>query len=167
MRITRLGCAAWLAACSVAGCGRTTHRRFESSTIGDIRSLISAEAAYQSANGGYHDSPGCLAEPVRCIPGYAASAPSFLDSELASLQVKGRYVRSFHPGPPAEPEDIRRSRASTTSLQSYAYTAVPLAPDDDLRGFCGDSSGLICATRDGSAPIVQDGRCADGCTPLQ
>jgi len=162
------GVAAPLVAIALLSCFFWSRRpAYELRAIGDVRAMISAQAAYQAANRGFHDGPGCLAQPARCIPGYAVDGPTFLDPGLASLQMERRYVRGFHPGPPADPVDIRRSRASATSLQAYAYTAIPLEPDDlARRGFCGDSTGVVCFTSDGSAPIVQDGRCAHGCTPL-
>ena len=45
----------------------------ESATLGDIRTLISAQAAYQSANSGFYDGNlSCLTEPSNgaCIPSY-------------------------------------------------------------------------------------------------
>ena len=76
----------------------------ESATLGDIRTLISAQAAYQSANGGFYDgSLDCLTGPdAGCIPAYPTNAPTFLDSQLASC---------------------RRSRATTAA--STARTSRP------------------------------------------
>jgi hypothetical protein len=51
--------------------------------LGDVRTVISAESAYQPANGGYFDVPACLEEPWRCIPGYPENAPAFLEAVLA------------------------------------------------------------------------------------
>ncbi len=65
----------------------------EAATIGDIRTLISAEAAYQSANGGMYDSVlACLTAPsVGCIPNYPATSPTFLDSAVCSQIDKTGY----------------------------------------------------------------------------
>ena len=62
----------------------------ESATIGDIRTVISSQAAYQSANGGFYESNfACLVAPVAgCIPNYPTNAPTFVDSQIASLQVR-------------------------------------------------------------------------------
>jgi type IV pilus assembly protein PilA len=127
----------------------------ESATLGDIRTVIMAEAAYQSANKGFYDSPACLADPARCIPDYRG--PTFLDPALAALPAKSGYERTFHPQPP--PGDLPPG-ASRSGLVSFAIVAVPVAVDKTgVRGFCGDSSGRICATNDGSAPPVVDGVC--------
>src|SRR5437899_4204269 len=59
----------------------------EAATIGDIRSVISAEAAYHSADGGYYGTLSCLLVPsgAGCIPAYTTGAPTFVDSQIASL----------------------------------------------------------------------------------
>jgi hypothetical protein len=105
----------------------------ESAAIGDVRTVISAEAAYQSANRGFYGELPCLGAPATCIKGYAG--PQFLAGRLASLEVKSGYRRAFHPGP-------RGPRAR--SLRAFAYTAVPVeAGKTGVRSFCGESSGVI------------------------
>jgi hypothetical protein len=134
----------------------------EATTVGDIRAVFAGEMAYRSANGGFYDTLDCLGSPARCIPNY--QGPSFIDSALASLSAKSGYERSFHAGPVPRPGQVHG--ASPSSMQSYAYVAVPLARGHTGRyGFCGDSSGRICFTRDGSAPPVVDGQCSSPCTP--
>jgi type II secretory pathway pseudopilin PulG len=137
----------------------------EATTIGDIRTVISAEAAYQSINAGYYDKLECLSGPGRCIPGYGG--PSFLSDQWP--EVKSGYRRRFHAGPAAEPTPVRESHASPSSLQSFAYVAIPASVNQTgVRGFCGDDTGIICYTLDGSAPAVRDGRCVlESCRPLQ
>ena len=56
----------------------------ESAAIGDIRTVISAESAYQSSNAGFYDTLTCLSTPSGCIPSYPPTAPTFLDQNLAS-----------------------------------------------------------------------------------
>src|ERR1700741_5090829 len=70
----------------------------ESSAIGDIRTVISGEAAYQSANGNYYDTLQCLGTPASCIPGY--TGPEFVDATLSTGVDKSGYKRTFHPGAP-------------------------------------------------------------------
>src|SRR5689334_13847726 len=73
----------------------------ESATLGDIRTLISAQAAYQSANSGLYDGAlTCLCQPsnAACIPSYPANAPTYLDSQLAVQLSKSGYNRSFQAG---------------------------------------------------------------------
>lgn len=121
----------------------------EAAAIGDIRTVISAEAAYQSASGGSYGPLACLAEPPRCLPEY--SGPHFLDPELASAEVKNGYRRTFHPGPPASAAaSVPGAPFSTGGLETFAYVAVPeKAGSTGRRVFCGDSSGRVCAVASG------------------
>ena len=50
----------------------------ESATIGDIRTVISGQAAYQSSNGGYYEGNFvCLNNPFTgCIPNYPSTSPT-------------------------------------------------------------------------------------------
>jgi len=126
--------------------------------ISSIRSVISAQVAYASANAGYYDLPSCLLRPWDCIPGYEPPASRFLDDETASASVRRGYVFTFHPGPAAEP----KANTSTSSITAWAYVAVPEEPGVTGHwGFCGDWTGRICFRRDGSAPLVVDGSCRD------
>jgi type II secretory pathway pseudopilin PulG len=135
----------------------------EAAAIGDVRTVISAQAAYAAANGGFYDEPACLGRPETCIPGY--QGPSFLSAEMAALTARSGYDRTFHAGPPA---DASRSAQpiSPSSLTSFAIVLVPSTPGrTGVRAFCGDASGQVCYTGDGSAPEVLDGMC-QACQPL-
>lgn len=142
----------------------------EAAPIGDTRTVISAQSAYQSANGGYFDGRlQCLNEPSNCIPGYASNQPTFLDPLLASLQPKLGYRRFFHPGPAPSPADIAKAKASPSSVLSYAYVAVPLkVGETGVRAYCGDSRGVVCSTMNGAMPKIEAGQCPlAACTVLQ
>jgi type IV pilus assembly protein PilA len=124
----------------------------ESATIGDIRTLISAQAAYQSANGGWYDGTiACLTDPSgACIPNYPTNSPTFLDSQLASLLPKSGYDRSWGEGASVA---IATTISSPTSVTSYVYEATPTSQGQTgVRGFGGDSSGIICFSPDGAPP---------------
>jgi len=130
----------------------------ESATIGDIRTVITAQAAYQSSNGGFYDtSLTCLTTPSTCIPSYPSGAPNFIDSQLASQTAKSGYSRSFVAtaitgAPPT---------SSTTSTGAYNYYATPVTLNQTgVRGFEGDQAGVLCYTTNGAAPA------AATCTPL-
>jgi type IV pilus assembly protein PilA len=141
----------------------------ESMAIGDTRTVISAEMAYQSANCGAYGPIECLSSPGApgCIPSYPATGPTFLDAALAKATSKGGYQRAFHPGPQTALTPGPGCPGGT-GLSSWAYTAVPMTRNQTgVRAFCGDDSGVVCSTMDGSAPQVTDGRCGEGCTPLR
>jgi hypothetical protein len=135
----------------------------EAAAIGDIRTVISAEAAYQSANSGYYDKLECLGKPETCIPDY--NGPYFLDATLASGEDKNGYRRTFHAGPAAPPT----SGASPSSLSTYAYVAVPTEWEQTgARAFCGDASGVIWVTTKRRTPLVVNGECSQtGAEPLR
>lgn len=134
----------------------------ESAAMGDVRTVLSAEAAYQSQNGGYYDSLECLSGPSACIPGH--TGPALLVGPPLAGDARG-YRRSFHPGPPAEPGEDEVGRVSPSSLQGFAFTAVPLQPGTTgTRSFCGDATGVVCSV-DGATVEVVDGACGPACIP--
>jgi prepilin-type N-terminal cleavage/methylation domain-containing protein len=127
----------------------------ESATIGDIRTVISAQAAYQSANGGFYDNAlSCLAATgPACIPSYPTNAPTFLDSQLGALLPKSGYNRTLQPSGNPAPACIGAGTCSGTSDSGFAYTASPVNPGQTgVRGFGGDASGVLCFSRDGTEP---------------
>ena len=168
--VALVGCAGIgiIAAIAIPSLLRARVSANESGAIGDIRTVISGEAAYQSANAGYYDTLECLGAPQQgCIPGYPANGPTFLDPPLASGMDKSGYKRRFHPGAPP-PSEEGASQRSPSSISSFAYTAVPMQPGrTGVRGFCGDSSGRICFTLDGTEPPVENGECAQTCQMLR
>ena len=130
----------------------------EAATIGDTRTVISAEAAYQSANGGWYSANmPCLNDvTTTCIPSYPVNAPTFLDSSIASLMSKSGYDRAFMPG--ATPAAINLNVTGTGSLQGYAYLGTPtVVGQTGVRAFGGDSSGVICFKGTGVAVTVTTG----------
>jgi type IV pilus assembly protein PilA len=141
----------------------------ESATIGDTRTVISAQAAYQSSNAGFYDGKlTCLVQPSNtCIPSYPTNAPTFIDSQIAAATPKSGYSRSFLPAAPPAPLP---QTASPTSSAAYVYGATPVSiGQTGVRGFMGDSSGLLCYTPSGVMPGTVAGPGIDikTCTPLQ
>jgi prepilin-type N-terminal cleavage/methylation domain-containing protein len=133
----------------------------ESAAVGDIRTLISAEAAYHGANAGFYGPPSCLAAPsnAACIPNYPPTAPLFLDQQLASLQPKAGYSRSFEPG---------GTTGVRSDLTCYVYHATPSVPGQTgVRGFAGDCSGMLCSTAAGTTVPSANGKLAASCDVLR
>jgi type IV pilus assembly protein PilA len=126
----------------------------ESATIGDIRTVISAQAAYHSTNGGWYEGNiVCLNNPYSgCIPNYPPNSPTFLDSQLSSLLSKSGYARSFLGG---TAPTISGAISSPTSVTSYVYWATPASQGQTgVRGLAGDASGALCFSGDGSTPAT-------------
>jgi prepilin-type N-terminal cleavage/methylation domain-containing protein len=128
----------------------------ESATIGDIRTVISAQAAFQSANGGWYTGTfSCLNNvvPGTCIPNYPANAPTFLDTNVAGLAAKSGYTRFFAPG--STPAPLNTNVSGTDSVASYVYLASPVSNGQTgVRGFGGDASGVLCFSTDGTQPAT-------------
>jgi type IV pilus assembly protein PilA len=142
----------------------------ESATIGDIRTVISAQAAYQSANGGFYAlSANCLNVPnnaTTCIPNYPSNGPTFLDSQIANLQPKSGYARSWQTA--AALTNPNTNITGTSSTSAYAYFGTPVAVGQTgVRGFGGDHSGVLCFTTDGSLVPASSGALAPNCNVLQ
>ena len=136
----------------------------ENATLADVRSVLVAEATYQSFNGGYYDTLECLAAPSRCVPGH--SGPALLDGALPTTRTKNGYVRAFHAGPSvAAPSSAKP--VSPSSMAAFAYTAVPVDPGKTgVRSFCVDASGDLRTQGGGSEPEIVDGVCPEDWDPI-
>lgn len=151
------GAAAGLvAALAIPSLMRARSSANEAASIGDTRTVISAQAAYESVAGGYGDL-ACLPAPATCLKGY--TGPAFLDDELASLKDKSGYKRAFQAG---------RAGSKPRTYQTFAYTATPAEPGKTgTRSFCGDSTGRICVAAAGAALVPVAGACPANCQALQ
>jgi prepilin-type N-terminal cleavage/methylation domain-containing protein len=137
----------------------------EGAMIGDMRTWISAEAAYEgsSMGNGYAPAASCLSTPSGggCIPGYPATAPTFLDANLSqTTYTKSGYVHFYEPG---------AAVTVGTGTGVFCYMGSPLTPSrSGVRSFGGDSSGVLSGT-------IGVATCCDGngqlnsaaCSPLQ
>jgi prepilin-type N-terminal cleavage/methylation domain-containing protein len=134
----------------------------ESATIGDIRTVISAQAAYQSSAFGLYGDLTCLTTPNSCISGYSAVAPTFLDATMTGTIQKSGYLRDFVPGAATSHPSLL-----IDGIGTYAYFASPLTPNQTgVRAFGGDNSGRICFTLNG-APVGAAASLPTACTDLQ
>jgi type IV pilus assembly protein PilA len=139
----------------------------EAATIGDLRTVVSAEAAYASANRGFYDRPECLMRPTECIPAYPAAGPTFLDS-LFVPEMRHGYRLQFIAGPQAPSEILAQGTVSPSSLAGFAYVAEPItAGQTGVRAFCAEASGVICFDPDGHLGDVAEGTCPADCTPFR
>jgi uncharacterized protein DUF4190 len=154
-----------IAAIAIPGFLRARVAANESAVIGDVRSVLAAEAAYQSVNGGHYDTLECLANPSRCVPGY--SGPVLLEAGLATMTPRRGYKRIFHSGPRPSFEAGSKP-VSPSSMTAFAYVAVPVQPGQTgVRSFCVDASGEVRAQREGRDPEIVDGACPTEWAPLR
>jgi len=109
----------------------------ESAIIGDTRTVISAEAAYHSANSAFYGTITCLNRPDVCLAPY--NGPTFLDPTIAGLQTKSGYARAFF-------QDTTNANGITGAVNTYCYQGSPATTQGGVRSFGGDSSGIVYAT---------------------
>lgn len=142
-------------------------RARENMAIIAVRTVAVAQKGYAAANHSFYDQIPCLMRPWDCIPDHDPEAAPFLDPSYDWLAPRLGYSWRFHAGPLPTPEEIAAVSASPTSLRSFAFTGTPLkAGETGTRGFCGDSAGNMCVSKDGSEPPVKNGRC-DPCKKLE
>ena len=131
-----------------------------------VRTMLAAQAAYASRNGGFFDEPRCLGAPSRCLPDYSADKPPFLEAALASLDPDHGYDRKFYAGLTAPAEVVAKGRVSSSSVSSWAYVVTPTSWLQTLGltvSLCGDSRGMMCLRYDGTMPPARYGRCPEQC----
>jgi hypothetical protein len=123
----------------------------EAMTIRDIRTMISAQAAYQSANrANYASSIRCLVKPSGCLEGYTnPDLPTFLSPEMEQPTRHG-YTFEYDGG-----------------VAAFALVGRPVQPGiSGARTFCGDATGIIRGQRsDIRLRPGQDGSSCDPAAP--
>jgi type IV pilus assembly protein PilA len=139
----------------------------EAGAIGDTRTVISAQAAFQSSSGGFYGQLDCLASPSTCIPNYPGTAPTFLDPAIGSTAnspvLKSGYSRSQLDGAAVNPPV-----GSTGYDDVFTYEATPSVQNQTgVRGFAGDSSGRVCYDVTGAAPGTVNNSLDVTCSPIQ
>jgi prepilin-type N-terminal cleavage/methylation domain-containing protein len=120
----------------------------EAATIGDIRSVLSAQTAFQNT-AGFYGALTCLSTPASatCISGYPTDAPSFLDSSIATVTQKNGYSRTATVGTAAP-------APNTSTYATFCYGATPVSLNSTgVRSFGGDHSGVVGGNR-GAAGVV-------------
>jgi Zn-dependent protease with chaperone function len=134
----------------------------ESAALGDVRTMVSAQAAYASGAGSYGPLE-CLAAPATpgCLEGPLANQPRFLDPQLADSSPQRGYRRIFVRGP------RRPNRLSPGGIASYCYAAVPVQKGQTgVRSFAADASGRICVDPEGEN-LCLEGALPSDCRVLQ
>ncbi len=130
----------------------------ESATIGDVRTVISAESTFQSSNSGFYGALTCLSTPstAPCLTS-TYTGPSFLDTNIGQDVVitKSGYARIFSsPG------------GAVNRLGTFCYQASPSAPNrTGVRSFGGDASGVIGASSTAGA-CCTTGTLVGACTAI-
>ncbi|MET0551996.1 MAG: prepilin-type N-terminal cleavage/methylation domain-containing protein [Vicinamibacteria bacterium] len=110
----------------------------EAAMVGDTRTVISAEAAYHSANSALYGLLPCLSAPSTCLTGYTSNA-TFLDPVLTSVPMtKLGYTRDLTANPPGG-----NVNGINGAIHSYCYQGVPASVSGGVRSFSGDTTGVV------------------------
>jgi type IV pilus assembly protein PilA len=129
----------------------------EAANIGDIRTVVSSEVAYQTADAGFYGVITCLPTPSSCLNNY--SGPTFIDSNIGvAASTKSGYNRVFFNGAIATvPTVIAKAN---TAISDYDFYATPVTQNQTgVRGFGAGSAGSICFTQDGTIPASGSSTC--------
>ena len=130
----------------------------ERSAIQDLRSIAASQQDYSKVNGGlFAARMECLAFPARCLPDWDPKRPGFLPVEVVAESRHG-YSRSLNSSIQAASSP---TGGSHTGASAFACVAAPIDGTQGARGFCVDSTGYICATKDGTAPPVSSAGACD------
>jgi type IV pilus assembly protein PilA len=152
-----------IAAIAVPGLLRARMSGNETSAIGSMRTISSAEAAYAggAANGGYAASLGRLS--LAC-PG---STQAFISPDLSvdpSFKSGYQITLAAAAGAAAGPNDCN----AAASVTAYYATALPTQPGTTgNRGFATNTPGTVFFTPNGVAPTEAQMAPGGGGTPIQ
>jgi hypothetical protein len=125
--------------------------RNEVLAIGDLRTFVSAEAAFAQSNNNYFGEERCLLNPQSCNAG--TFEPPYLYGPVTG--VRSSYTRTFHGANPG---------STPGTFAAFAITAEPVIPGrSGTLSFCMDSSGTSCSNGSGEAINVVDGQCPVDC----
>ena len=140
----------------------------EAAAIGDCRTVSSAMVTYSASNrGNFTAQFTCLDTPSGCIPGYPATAPTFLDLSITSLGTKQGYDRAFQA---ANPPAVIPVGGDPQSMTTFGYSTDPSSPGiSGVRFFGVFQDGTLYESLTG--PCAGDGSPGTlppaGCTALQ
>jgi type IV pilus assembly protein PilA len=113
----------------------------ESATIGDVRSLASAQSAFSSATGGTWGLLSCLSTPsdAACIPGYQATSPIFAPDTTVwqGSTPKSGYTRSFQAG---------TTVTVAGQIAAFCEIATPVSASTGVRHFAIDANASLVTT---------------------
>jgi prepilin-type N-terminal cleavage/methylation domain-containing protein len=120
----------------------------EAQTIGDTRTVMSANVTYASTNCGlFAASLMCMTRDnggAICIPNYVPTAPVFISGDIGRPVPynKSGYVREYIPN--GVGAGVDPNRCDPASLLDYCYVSSPVSNGlTGVRGFLGGSAGTI------------------------
>lgn len=152
----------WMASIlALPGLRRAAIQGNESSAIGYVRAVASAQAMAATFNKGYALPLTCLSDPPQCPPKVA-------DQPLLVGTLPEAYSMYFQVTEAATAEEIAAKGAAAKSVKAWVLVLMPRQPGETgTRVFCTDGSGDVYFTPDANTlPDVTRGRC-NGASKLQ
>ena len=152
-----------IAAIAVPGLLRARMSGNESSAIGSLRAINSAEASYSAAagNGGYANTLAILAEPC------AGSSQGFISPDLsADPSVKSGYEVALAEGDAAD-AGVTDCNDEPTWTGYYATASATQHGSTGNRTFATTASGTIFFSNTDAAPTEAEMAPGGGGTPIQ
>jgi type IV pilus assembly protein PilA len=153
-----------IAAIAVPGLLRARMSGNESSAIGSLRAITSAQVSYSAAagQGGYAVDLEVLGEPC------GGGTQGFISPDLVGPNpvLKSGYEVTLDPaaGAAAGPDDCN----ATATTTAYYSTAIPVnVGTTGQRGFATTAAGTVFFNDDGTAPAEADMEPGGGGTPIQ
>ncbi len=118
-----------IAAIAIPGLLRARIGANETSAIGTVRSMVSAQAVWASSHLGRFAPPSCLGEPGICGE---VDTPSLLPPEVASLEDRSGYEFGFvlRPSPDDPRGDSGATAASASASEAGPGVSPPGVPSD-------------------------------------
>jgi type IV pilus assembly protein PilA len=129
----------------------------ESSAVGSVRTLTTAQVTYSSTYGTGYTTLAQLGGAAGCV---AAPATACLIDPVLTLGTKSGYTVDTQPNTPAAGTNANPSNGFETN-------ATPFSVSTGTRAFCSDNSGVIRYNTTGVAIGTGAGSCAAVATILQ
>ncbi|HXV61317.1 MAG TPA: prepilin-type N-terminal cleavage/methylation domain-containing protein [Vicinamibacteria bacterium] len=138
-----------IAAMAVLNILRAVVTANEAQVIGDTRTVLSAEHAYASANGGFFANVTNLCRGgANCnigIPNYPTTAPAFLGNDIGRVSpyTKGGYTRQWIGLGGGAPPGLSASQ-DPDSVVDFCYQSYPAGLGlTGVRSFTGGPAGIV------------------------
>jgi type IV pilus assembly protein PilA len=128
----------------------------ESSAVGSVRTLTTAQVTYSTTYGTGYTTLAQLGGPAGCA---AAAATACLIDPVLTLGTKSGYTVDSQPNTGAG--------TTVSPFNGFETNATPLSASTGTRAFCSDNSGVIRYNTTGGAIGVAAGSCAAVATILQ
>ena len=141
-----IGIIAIIAAIAIPNLVRSRLQSNEAAAIGNLRTLLSSQTAFASAESGYAGDYADLRDnPI------ADGSPAYIDVDLLGV---GGVLQGYRYEMAGDGDSYAGATVASV-FRNYISTAMPTSPNQTgIRAFRVDASGVIRQTADGSEPAA-------------